>query len=87
MFPDGQRRRPSRATLWRKWKQYRNGGFEALFRKRRKRSGAARKATPAMIAKAIELKREQPYRSDVPINQFLESEFRRRSPNRPSIAI
>ena len=28
VFPDGQRRRPSRATLWRKWKQYRDGGFE-----------------------------------------------------------
>ena len=33
VFPDGQRRRPSRATLWRKWKKYREGGFEALFRK------------------------------------------------------
>ena len=22
VFPDGQRRRPSRATLWRKWKKY-----------------------------------------------------------------
>jgi transposase InsO family protein len=35
VFPDGQRRRPSRATVWRKWKQYRDGGFEALFRQRR----------------------------------------------------
>ena len=67
VFPDGQRRRPSRATLWRKWKKYRDGGFEALFRKRRKDRGQPRKATPAMIAKAIELKKEQPYRSDVPI--------------------
>ena len=75
VFPDGQRRRPSRATLWRKWKQYRDGGFEALFRKRRSDRGQPRKATPAMIAKAVELKTEQPYRSDVPINQFLESEF------------
>ncbi len=75
VFPDGQRRRPSRATLWRKWKQYRDGGFEALFRKRRSDRGKPRKATPAMIAKAVELKTEQPYRSNVPINQFLESEF------------
>ena len=22
LFPDGQRRKPSRATLWRKWKKY-----------------------------------------------------------------
>jgi putative transposase len=75
VFPDGQRRRPSRATVWRKWKQYREGGFEALFRKRRSDRGQPRKATPAMIAKAVELKTEQPYRSDVPLNQFLQSEF------------
>jgi transposase InsO family protein len=75
VFPDGQRRRLSRATLWRKWKRYREGGFEALFRKRRSDRGKPRKASPAMIAKAVELKTEQPYRSDVPINQFLESEF------------
>jgi transposase InsO family protein len=80
VFPDGQRRRPSRATLWRKWKQYRDRGFEALYRKRRSDRGQPRKATPAMIAKAIELKTEQPYRSDVPINQFLESEFGRTIP-------
>ena len=80
LFPDGQRRRPSRATVWRKWKQYRDGGFEALFRKRRSDRGKPRKATSAMIAKAVELKTEQPYRSDVPINQFLEAEFGRTIP-------
>jgi len=80
VFPDGQRRRPSRATLWRKWKKYRDGGFEALFRKRRKDRGQPRKATPAMIAKAVELKTEQPYRSDVPLNQFLQAEFGRTIP-------
>jgi hypothetical protein len=61
--------------VWRKWKQYREGGFEALFRKRRSDRGGVRKASPAMIAKAVELKKEQPYRSDVPINQFLQAEF------------
>jgi transposase len=75
VFPDGQRRRPSRATVWRKWKQYREGGFEALFRKRRSDRGKSRKATPAMIAKAVELKTEQPYRSNVSLNQFLQAEF------------
>jgi transposase InsO family protein len=80
VFPDGQRRQPSRATLWRKWKQYRDGGFETLFRKRRSDRGQSRRATPTMIAKAIELKTEQPYRSDVPLNQFLESEFGRMIP-------
>jgi putative transposase len=74
-FPDGQRRKPSRATLWRKWKQYREGGFEALFRKRRSDRGRPRKASAQMIEKAIELKKDQPYRSDETINQFLEQEF------------
>jgi hypothetical protein len=72
IFLDGQRRRPSRATLWRKWKQCRDGGFEALFRKPRSDRGESRKDRQAMIAKAVELKKEQPYRSDVPLNQFLQ---------------
>ena len=76
VFPDGQRRRPSRATLWRKWKKYRDGGFEALFRQRRSDRGQSRKRPQAMIAKAVELKKEQPRRSHVPINQFLQAEFR-----------
>lgn len=80
VFPDGQRRRPSRATLWRKWKQYRDGGFEALFRKRRKDRGQPRKDRQAMIAKAVELKKEQPYRSHVPINDFLQAEFSKKIP-------
>ncbi len=54
VFPDGQRRRPSRATLWRKWKKYRDGGFEALFRQRRSDRGQSRKRPQAMIAKAVE---------------------------------
>ncbi len=76
VFPDGQRRRPSRATLWRKWKKYRAGGFEALFRQRRSDRGQSRKHPSAMIAKAIVLMKELPRRSNVPINQFLQAEFR-----------
>ncbi len=68
VFPDGQPRRPSRATLWRKWKQYREGGFQALFRKPRGDRGQPRRATKAMIEKAVELKRDQPYRSQETIN-------------------
>jgi transposase InsO family protein len=75
LFPDGRRRKPSRATLYRKWKQYRQEGFEALFRKPRSDRGKPRKATLAMIERAIELKKEQPYRSDETINQFLREEF------------
>jgi len=53
-FPDGEFRKPSRATLWRKWKQYRQGGFDALQRRRRKDRGQARKPSADMIDKAIE---------------------------------
>ena len=42
VFPDGQRKKPIRATLWRKWKKYRDGGFEALFRRRRSDRGQPR---------------------------------------------
>ena len=66
--------RPSRATLWRKWKRYRDGGFEALIRKPRSDRGQPRKAA-ALIAKAVELKQEQPLRSEETINQFLRAEF------------
>ena len=61
--------------MWRKWKKDREGGFEALFRKRRSDRGQSRKHPSAMIAKAIELKKRQPRRSNVPINQFLQAEF------------
>jgi transposase InsO family protein len=74
-FPDGTRRKPSRATLWRKWKLYREQGFEGLIRRRRKDRGKPRRATQAMIDKAIALKKDQPRRSDHAINQFLQQEF------------
>jgi len=76
LFPDGKKKKPSRATLWRKWKLLREGGFEALLRKRRSDRGKPRKATEQMIDKAVELKKEQPLRSDETINQFLEQEFK-----------
>lgn len=74
-FPDGTRRKPSRATLWRKWKLYREQGFDGLIRRRRKDRGKPRRATQAMIDKAIALKKDQPRRSDHAINQFLQEEF------------
>jgi transposase InsO family protein len=75
LFPDGRRRKPSRSTLWRKWKQFRDGGFDSLLRQPRKDRGKSRKASAAMIAKAVELKKEQPLRSDETINRFLQQEF------------
>jgi putative transposase len=83
LFPDGQRKKPSRATLWRKWKQLREGGFEALLRHRRSDRGQPRKSRQqrqAMIARAIELKKDQPRRSEETINQFLRDEFQDRLP-------
>jgi transposase InsO family protein len=75
LFPNGQRGKPKRATLWRKWKLWRDGGFEALLRKPRSDRGRPRRATQQMIDRAVELKKDQPYRSDEAINQFLQQEF------------
>ena len=83
LFPDGQLRKPSRATLYRKWKQYRDGGFDALLRQRRSDRRKARKnrrKRQAMIDRAIELKKDQPRRSEEPINQFLRDEFQETLP-------
>ncbi|MEK7995958.1 MAG: Mu transposase C-terminal domain-containing protein, partial [Planctomycetota bacterium] len=74
-FPDGQQRKPSRATLWRKWKQYRKGGLDAFLRQRRKDRGQPRRARAAMVDKAVELKKDQPRRSEHTINAFLKEEF------------
>ena len=55
LFPDGQRRKPSRATLYRKWKQSRDGGFEALLRRRRsdrRKPRKKRRKRQAMIDRA-----------------------------------
>ena len=74
-FPDGKRRRPSRATLWRKWKQHREGGLDGLMRRRRKDRGRPRRNRAAMIDKAIVLKKDQPRRAHGAINDFLKVEF------------
>jgi len=83
LFPDGQRRKPSRATLYRKWKQFREGGFEALLRRRRSDRGKPRKdrgKRQAMIDRAIALKKDLPTRSEETINQFLKHEFKEALP-------
>lgn len=76
LFPDGRRKKPSLATLWRKWKLYREGGFEALLRRRRSDRGKPRSVEQKIIDKAIELKKDQPRRSEETINQFLQHEFK-----------
>lgn len=75
LFPDGQRRKPGLSTLWRKWRQLREGGLDALRRKRRSDRGTIRNGRQRMMERAIELKRDQPGRSPQVINQFLKAEF------------
>ena len=71
-FPDGCVGKPSLSTLRRKLNCYRQGGFDALSRKRRSDRGKSRSIAGKIIEKAIELKKEQPFRSPDAINRFLE---------------
>lgn len=80
LFPDGQRRKIGLSTLWRKWRQLREGGVEALRRRPRSDRGKIRGERRRMIERAIELKRDQPRRSPQVINQFLKAEFGRTIP-------
>ena len=72
LFPDGTRKKPSLSTLKRKLRKYRTGGFEALARKPRRDRGKPRVASPDVIASAVEIKKEQPRRSEDTINRFLQ---------------
>lgn len=71
LFPNGVRKKPSLSTLRRKLRQYRRVGFDGLARRRRADRGRSRAHAQEIIDKAIELKRDQPRRSDEAINQFL----------------
>jgi transposase InsO family protein len=74
-FPDGQRKKPSLSTLSRKWKRWQQDGLEGLVRKRRSDRGKVRNGHQKMIDLAIELKKDQPFRSEETINQFLKQRF------------
>jgi transposase InsO family protein len=74
-FPDGRIGTPSLSTLRRKLNRYREGGFDALSRKKRRDRGQPRNTSAEVIDKAIELKKEQAYRSPTPINRFLEEMY------------
>ena len=74
-FPDGRVKKPSLSTLRRKLNRYRKGGFDALDRQRRRDHGKPRNTGCHVIQKAIELKKEQPYRSPNTINRFLQQMF------------
>ena len=75
MFPNGRVGKPSLSTLRRKLNRYRKGGFAALARKTRSDRNKARAAPAEVMAYAVELKREQPRRSDAVINGFIQDRF------------
>lgn len=80
LFPNGVCKKPSLSTLKRKLKQYTEGGFESLVRKRRSDRGNPRAFSRQVIDKAVEIKKEQPRRSDVAINLFLDEYYKTRIP-------
>ena len=80
LLPNGQRKRISVRTLRRQWRRLRLEGVKGVFRRRRKDRGQARRAQADLLARAVELKKEQPYRSDQVINCILKHEFGREAP-------
>ncbi len=74
-FPDQKLRRPSVSTLRRKLNRYRQGGFNALARQRRRDLGLPRNVPAQIIEAAVELKKDQPFRCEQTINTFLKERF------------
>jgi transposase InsO family protein len=72
VFPDGRIGTPSLSTLRRKLNAYKSGGFKALARNHRSDFGKSRTISAEVVAKAIELKKDQPSRSHKIINRFLD---------------
>jgi putative transposase len=80
LLPNGQWKRISARTLRRWWKRLREEGVNGTFRRRRSDRGRARKKQQSLLERAVELKKEQPRRSDVVINRILKQEFGRGVP-------
>ena len=75
LLPNGKTKKISYSTLRRKLKRFREGGIESLYRKSRNDRGKIRVVEEEIIQKAIELKKDQPHRSEEAINRFLEQHF------------
>lgn len=75
LLPNGKRSTISVRTLRRWYQQLRESGIERLKPQRRSDLGQARRAIQAKVDRAVELKRQQPRRSDQVINRILQSEF------------
>lgn len=79
-LPNGQRRCISVRTFRRQWRRLKDQGVPGLYRRRRGDRGKARKKHADLLARAVVLKKEQPYRSDRVINRILKREFGRAVP-------
>lgn len=75
LFPNGKRAKVSVRTLWRWYHRMRNGGFQGILKQPRSDRGKPRRSIQARVIRAVELKREQPMRSDRVINKILKAEF------------
>jgi transposase InsO family protein len=80
LLPNGRRKRVSARTLRRWWQRLRDEGVDGTFRRRRSDRGRPRARQQPLLDRAVELKKEQPRRSDVVINRILQQEFGRRLP-------
>lgn len=80
LLPNGQRKTVAVRTLRRWWKRLRDEGVEGTFRRPRSDRGQPRAHQQALLDRAVELKKEQPHRSDVVINRILIREFGRGVP-------
>ena len=80
LLPNGKRKRISVRTFRRKWKRLQEEGVAGLYRRRRSDRGRPRKAQADLLARGVELKKEQPFRSDRVINRILRREFGREVP-------
>jgi transposase InsO family protein len=80
LLPNGQRRCISVRTFRRQWRRLKDGGVPGLYRRRRSDRGQPRGKHADLLARAVALKKEQPFRSDKVINQILQREFGRTLP-------
>jgi transposase InsO family protein len=79
-LPNGQRRGLSVRTLRRQWRRLKDEGVPGLYRRCRSDRGKPRKKHAELLARAVELKKEQPRRSDKVINRILKRQFGRSVP-------
>jgi transposase InsO family protein len=80
LLPNGQRRRISVRTLRRQWGRLRKEGVAGLYRRGRSDRGKPRKRRAELVARAVELKKEQPRRSPKVINRILKRQFGQQVP-------